>query len=277
MARLQTHEFGVAEMLEQITEIPVQGVEDAVETVRNWSNDKVFQIGVHTMCGHLSPVEAGKALSNVAKASIAAVLSAVEEEFTGRHTGGGIAAVVLGDMASGEVAPGAELDVVFVYVGVPRAPMNPCAASSPMRFARCRATTGPPSTHESLCRKFSDALRALSRDNLLFAAIPDDRQARSVRRRWRPRPRCGGARDPTVTGANRQIVLETTSIIGIFVDNAALRRIQTMAYDAFGSEYPNRRRMARETPDAMNSQVETPVCATMVVWSARVVPPECRS
>ena len=172
MARLQTHEFGVAEMLEQITEIPVQGVEDAVETVRNWSNDKVFQICVHTMRGNLSPVEAGKALSNVAKASIAAVLSAVEEEFTGRRTGGGVAAVVLGDVASGEVAPGAELDVVFVYVG------------------------GPPSTHESLCREFSDALRALSRDNLLFAAIPDDRQARSVRRRWRPRPRCGGARNP---------------------------------------------------------------------------------
>ena len=81
----------------------------------------------------------------------------------------------------------------------------------------------------------------------------------------------------TATGANRQIVLETASITGIFVDNAALRRIQTMAYDAAGPEYPNRRRMARETPDAMNSQVETPVCATMVVWSARVVPPECRS
>ena len=56
-----THELGVAEMLEQITEIPVQGVEDAVETVRNWSNDKVFQIGVHTMRGNLTPVEAGKA------------------------------------------------------------------------------------------------------------------------------------------------------------------------------------------------------------------------
>ena len=151
------HELGVAEMLEQITEIPVQGVEDAVETTRNWSNDKVFQIGVHTMRGNLSPVEAGNALSNVAKASIAAALSAVEEEFTGRHTGGGIAAVVLGDVASGEVAPGAGLDVVFVYVG------------------------GPPSTHESLCRKFFDALRALSRDNLLFAPIPDDRQARVVR------------------------------------------------------------------------------------------------
>ena len=81
----------------------------------------------------------------------------------------------------------------------------------------------------------------------------------------------------TATGANRQIVIEITSITVIFVVNAALRRIQTIAYDASGPEYPNRRRMARETPDAMNSQVGTPVCATMVVWSDRVVPPECRS
>ena len=81
----------------------------------------------------------------------------------------------------------------------------------------------------------------------------------------------------TATGAHRQFVIEITSIIGIFVENAALRRIQTIAYDAFGPEYPNRRRMARETPDAMNSQVEIPVCATMMVWSDRVVPPECRS
>ena len=56
-----THEFGVAEMMEQIAEIPVQGIEEAVEIARNWSNDKVFQIGVHTMRGNLTPVEAGKA------------------------------------------------------------------------------------------------------------------------------------------------------------------------------------------------------------------------
>ena len=152
-----THEYGVAEMKEEIAEIPVQGVREAVEIARGWSNGKTFQIAVHTMRGNLTPIEAGKALSNVAEASIAAVLSAVEEEFAGRATGGGVAVVVLGDLASGEVALGAKLEVVFVYAG------------------------GSPKSHESLCRSFFERLRELSRDNLLFAPIGRERQLGPLR------------------------------------------------------------------------------------------------
>ena len=152
-----THEFGVAEMQEEIAETPVQGVREAVEIARGWSNGKAFQIGVHTMRGNLTPVEAGKALADVAEASIAAVLSAVEEEFAGRATGGGVAGVVLGDLASGEAAPGCELDVLFVYAG------------------------GPPGYHEARCLAFLEALRDLSRDNLLLAPVPREREATTVR------------------------------------------------------------------------------------------------
>ena len=152
-----THEFGVAEMKEEIADIPVQGVREAVEIARGWSNGKAFQIGVHTMRANLTPVEAGKALANVAEASIVAVLSAVEEESAGRVAGGGVATVVLGDLASGEAAPGCELDVLFLCAG------------------------GPPRHHESLCRRFFEGLRELSRDNLLFALIGRDRQTGPVR------------------------------------------------------------------------------------------------
>ena len=152
-----THEFGVAEMKEEIADIPVQGVREAVEIARGWSNGKAFQIGVHTIRGNLTPVEAGKALANVAEASIAAVLSAVEEEFAGRAAGGGVATMVLGDLASAEAAPGCELDVLFVCAG------------------------GPPGQHESLCREFLVALRELSCDNLILAPIPRDRGAGTVR------------------------------------------------------------------------------------------------
>ena len=152
-----THEYGVSDMKEEIAEIPVQGVREAAEIARIWSNGKVFQIGVHTLRGNLTPVEAGKALSNVGEASIAAVLSAVDEEFTGRRDGGGVAVAVLGDLASREAAPGGELDVAFVYDG------------------------GHQGTRKSLCREFFEALRALSRDNLLFSPIPRDRQAGPVR------------------------------------------------------------------------------------------------
>ncbi|MCY4548326.1 MAG: fatty acid desaturase [Defluviicoccus sp.] len=150
-----TRELGVAEMNERIAEIPVQDARDAVETVRGWSNDKAFQIGVHTLRGNLSPVEAGIALSNLAEASIAAVLSAVAEEFGDRH--GGVAAAVLGDLASREAAPGVALDILFVHDG------------------------DPAGAHDGLCRRFRDALGELSRDSLLFAPVPRGGKGRAVR------------------------------------------------------------------------------------------------
>ena len=155
-----THEFGVPEMKERIAEIPVQDVRDAVETVRNWSNDKAFQIAMHTLRGNLSPVEAGTGLSNLAEASISAVLSAVAEEFADRlvpGSEGGVAAAILGDLAGGEAAPGAELDILFVYEG------------------------GSDDSYDGLCWRFRDALRELSRDSLIFAPVPGGRKGRAVR------------------------------------------------------------------------------------------------
>ena len=155
-----TYEFGVSEMKEEIAEIPFESVEEAIEAARSWSNGKAFQIGVHTMRGNLTPGEAGTALSNVAEASIAAVLSAVEEDFLGRRgqrRRGAVAAVVLGDVAIGEAALGAELDILFVHDGAPA------------------------EYHETLCHRFVEALRTLSSGNLLFTPIPRGREARSVR------------------------------------------------------------------------------------------------
>ena len=155
LARLYwTHEFGVPEMKERIADSPVLDIRETVEAVRNWTNDKVFQIGFHTMRGNLSPVEAGTALSNVAEASIASLLSAVEEDFAlkrGPNPGGGVAVALLGDSACGEAAPGIELDEVVVYEG------------------------GSAEYCQTLCRRLLKELRAFSCDNLLFApAQPRD-------------------------------------------------------------------------------------------------------
>ncbi len=149
-----THELDVAEMRERIADTPVQGIREAVETARSWSNDKVFQIGVHVLRGNLSPVEAGTALTNIAEASIGAALSAVEEEWADRPTKGGIATVVLGEAASGEAVPGMQLDVMFVCDGDP---------------------------DRTLGRRLLDALRLLSRDSLLFAAVPRARETGALR------------------------------------------------------------------------------------------------
>ena len=162
LARLYwTREFGAAEMKEQLFDIPVQDAREAVEAALEWSNGKVFQIGVHTIRGSLSPIEASTALSNVAEASIAGVLTAVEEDFADRGgvqpPGGGVAAVVLGALASGEAAPGSELEVFFVYDG------------------------GPAEYYEALCRRFRRALRELCRGNLLLAPAPSGWKGGAVR------------------------------------------------------------------------------------------------
>ena len=161
LARLYwTLECGVAEMKEQLADIPVQDSREAVEAARAWSNGKVFQIGVHTMRGSLSPTEAGTALTNVAEASIATVLAAVEEDFADRGippAGGGVAVAVVGALASGEAAPGAELGVLFVYDG------------------------GAADHYAALCRRFSEALRSVSQGNLLLEPLPRDWKGSPVR------------------------------------------------------------------------------------------------
>ena len=151
-----TLEFTAAEMKEQVADIPVQDAKDAAETLRNWSNDKAFQVAMHTLRGNLSAAEAGTAFSNIAEAAIAGVLAAVVEDFAPRRIEGGVAAMALGDLACGEATLGAELDILFLYDG------------------------GPARYYQTLCRRFLAALRALSLDNLLLSPVPAHREERPV-------------------------------------------------------------------------------------------------
>lgn len=142
-----THEFGVSEMKDQIAEIPMKDSADAADIVRNWSNHKTFQVGMHTLRGNLTPTEAGVALANISESAICAILQAVVEDAADRDhlpDEGGVAAIVLGDLASREVAPDTPLGIMFVHEG-----------DSTGRLA-------------SLCRRFHEALRKLTRASLLF-------------------------------------------------------------------------------------------------------------
>ena len=65
--------------------------------------------------------------------------------------------MILGDPAVGEAAPGVELDLMFLYDG-----------------------SGSPDHYRSLCERSLDALRALSRDNLLLSPIPVGRTERAA-------------------------------------------------------------------------------------------------
>ena len=154
LARLYwTHEMGVREMKDLIAELPTADAEDSAEIVRNWSNDKAFQIGMHVLRGNLSPAEAKTALSNLADASISTVLAAVVADFVERMgplQAGGVAAMCLGDLASREVYPGVKVDMLFVHDG--------------WQFGE----------NERLCRRFRETLTDLAKDSLLFSPIPPD-------------------------------------------------------------------------------------------------------
>ncbi len=155
-----TLEFGVPEMKERIAEIPVRDVPDTVDTMRSWSNEKAFQVGMHVLRGNLTPVEAGTALSNLAESSISVVLSAVAEDFEDRYgtqSQGGVAAIALGDLASREASHRVNLDIVFVHDG-----------DSSGLF-------------DGMCRRSLAALDDLTRDSLLFTPIPRYSRDRAVR------------------------------------------------------------------------------------------------
>ena len=154
LARLYwTREMGVREIKDLISEIPSADASETAEVVRNWSNDKAFQVGMHVVRGNLSAREAQVALSNLAEASLSSVLAAVVADVVdrvGARGAAGVAAIGLNDLASREAHPGVAIDVLLVHGG------------------------WRPRDGERLSRRFLDSMRALGRASLLFSPVPSD-------------------------------------------------------------------------------------------------------
>lgn len=123
LARLYwTYEMSVEEMREQIQELPSTSAIETAEIVRNWSNDKAFQVGMHVIRQNLSPNEATVALSNLAEVTLETVIAATVTEFVEMAQAqykGGVCAIVLGDLASRDVYPGVEVELLLVWDGFP--------------------------------------------------------------------------------------------------------------------------------------------------------------
>ncbi len=151
-----TREMDVEEMKSQIAEIPAADARDTAEVVRNWSNDRAFQVGMHIVRGNLSPDEAKVALSNLAEASIATVLAAVVADFAARRGAlrdSGLAAIPLGDLAAREVYPEAPLELLLVHDGL------------------------SPANSVNLCKRIRESLADLTRDSLIFSPPPANANA----------------------------------------------------------------------------------------------------
>ena len=140
-------------MKEQIAEIPSTNAKETSEVVRNWSNDKAFQIGMHVIRGNLTPSEASTALSNLADAVISSILTSVVADAVERDgpiQGSGIAAIFLGDLASREVYPQIPVNVMFVR-----------DEQDSQELVR-------------ITRRFRDCLANMTRESLLFSSLPEN-------------------------------------------------------------------------------------------------------
>ena len=154
-----TRELGLDEMKEQIAEIPTQDAKEAATAAREWSNAKIFQIGVHTVRANLTLSEARAVVSRVAAASISAVLSAVCEDLAERkspRSGSGFCAVAFGDLAAGTGILDSELDLLFLY-------------------------EGEGEYYDHLHCRFRKVLSTFTRNNLLIASASGVETARPVR------------------------------------------------------------------------------------------------
>jgi [glutamine synthetase] adenylyltransferase / [glutamine synthetase]-adenylyl-L-tyrosine phosphorylase len=93
-------------------------LQDALDLVRRWANDRKFQVGIQTLRGLLEAPQAGMALSNIAEVALRALYPRVEREFAvshGRVPGCEMAILALGKLGGREVTATSDLDLIFVY------------------------------------------------------------------------------------------------------------------------------------------------------------------
>ncbi len=151
LARLYwTTEMGVHEMRELIAEIPSTNSKETAEIARNWVNDKGFQIGMHVLRENLTTTEASIALSNLAEASITAVISStitdlVEQIAEARV--GDLAIYFVDELATREAFPGVEITSLVFF------------------------DNWEPDTIKRLSRSLCDRISHLTKDSLLFSPL----------------------------------------------------------------------------------------------------------
>ena len=92
--------------------------EGALDRLRRWTHDQQFRIGVHALRGIADPALAAEQLTAVAEAVTGALVPRVHEEFARQHGkigAEGLAVLAYGKLASREMTPSSDLDLVLVY------------------------------------------------------------------------------------------------------------------------------------------------------------------
>lgn len=94
------------------------GIEDVLDIVRRWANDRRLQIGIQALRHRANWQDIGVAYSNVADVSIQHLIRHVGREFQENHgdvEGSEWAVIALGKTGGREMTPSSDLDLIFVY------------------------------------------------------------------------------------------------------------------------------------------------------------------
>lgn len=107
--------------LQERLEIFLKGAiyyEDVLDRLRIFCAEQRFLIGVRLLTGAISGMRAGVALSDLADLMIGHALSAVEREMEVKHgkiSGGQVAILGMGKIASHEMTAGSDVDMILIY------------------------------------------------------------------------------------------------------------------------------------------------------------------
>ncbi len=93
-------------------------LEEAVEIIKNWTNDRKFRVGIQLVKNEISAEKLFLSLSNIAEVVLLTVIKLaqknMEKEF-GKINGGKLGVVAFGKFGSKELTFKSDLDIVFVY------------------------------------------------------------------------------------------------------------------------------------------------------------------
>ena len=156
-------EFDIGEMRAQLGAIAAKtpDVNDLVNEVRTWAEERTFQLGAHIAGGTMPPVEAAGPLTDILETCLAALLPAARAEFTSEHgeiPGSRLALVALGPAGRREFVAGGPLELLFVCDRETRPPAT--------------ATLDPTAWHAQFVQFFAQLIRGLSAEGILFKPLP---------------------------------------------------------------------------------------------------------
>jgi glutamate-ammonia-ligase adenylyltransferase len=119
-AEFVRHQPGLSDLVESLSVLlgGSRSFEDTLDTVRRWTKDQQFRVGLQLLRKETDGVTAGYAFADVAEAATRALFDATMVEMVHAHgqiAGGEMCVVGMGRLGGREMTATSDLDLIFVY------------------------------------------------------------------------------------------------------------------------------------------------------------------